>query len=75
MRKSANTFIYINVQMALDAGVRFFLSSNGVVLTEGDESGYLHPRFFLRVTDGKGNELLGWQAETMNTAVADTEGN
>ena len=29
----------------------------------------------LRVTDGKGNELLGWQAETMNTAVADTEGN
>ena len=74
MRKSANIFIYINVQMALDAGVRFFLSSNGVVLTDGDESGYLHPRFFLRVTDGKGNELVGWQAET-NTAIVDTEAN
>lgn len=61
MRNSANVLVYVDVQKALDAGLKFFLSSNGVVLTEGDESGHLGPQFFQRVTDNKGNELGGWQ--------------
>lgn len=62
MRNSANILVYIDVQKALDAGIKFSLSANGVVLTEGDEAGYLRPQFFQRVTDKKGNELSGWQS-------------
>jgi 2'-phosphotransferase len=62
MRNSANILIYVNVQKALDTGIQFFLSCNGVVLTEGDESGYLRPQFFQRVTDKKGKELDDWKA-------------
>lgn len=63
MRNSANVLIYVDVQKALDAGIKFSLSSNGVVLTEGDESGFLRPQFFQRVTDKKGKEL-DWRAPT-----------
>ena len=62
MRNSSNILIYIDVQKAIDAGIKFFLSSNGVVLTEGDESGFLRPQFFQRVTDKKGKELENWRA-------------
>jgi 2'-phosphotransferase len=51
MRESAQVLIYIDVQNALDAGISFFLSENGVVLTEGDGSGFLSPEYFLRVED------------------------
>lgn len=69
MRNSANILIYIDVQKALDAGIRFFLSSNGVVLTEGDDSGVLRSEFFQRVTDKKGNELTGWRNEQSGDAT------
>lgn len=35
--------------MALEYGLELLLSSNGVVLSPGDESGYIHPCFFSRV--------------------------
>lgn len=49
MRKSSAILIYVDVPKALDAGIKFHLSANGVVLTEGDDRGFLAPRFFLRV--------------------------
>ncbi|KII87268.1 hypothetical protein PLICRDRAFT_69694, partial [Plicaturopsis crispa FD-325 SS-3] len=49
MRKSSDVLIYIDVQKALNSGIRFFLSDNGVVLTEGDERGFLSPEFFSKV--------------------------
>ncbi|KAK0488610.1 KptA family-domain-containing protein [Armillaria novae-zelandiae] len=60
MRKSAKVMIYIDVQKALDAGIQFFLSDNGVILTEGDERGFLPWRFFSRVEDSNGVPLKGW---------------
>jgi len=62
MRQSAQVLIYINVQKALDAGLSFFLSENGVVLTEGDEHGFLSTEFFLRVEDRQGRPIPGWPA-------------
>jgi len=59
MRKASEIFIFVDVQKALDAGLKFFLSANGVVLTEGDERGYLDPQFFKRVENAKGVVLLG----------------
>jgi len=49
MRKSSQILIYIDVQKALDAGIEFFLSDNGVVLTPGNKKGLLEPTFFRRV--------------------------
>lgn len=55
MRTSSPVLIFIDVQRALDDGIKFFLSENGVVLTEGNERGYLETRYFQRVetSDGK----------------------
>lgn len=65
MRKFSQVLIYINVQKALDAGITFFLSENGVVLTEGDERGFLAPEYFLRVEDRKGVSIPGWPVSSI----------
>jgi 2'-phosphotransferase len=62
MRKSSQILIFVNVRKALDAGIKFHLSDNGVVLTEGDETGYLKPEFFERVEDAKTKKAVeGWE--------------
>lgn len=60
MRNSAQVLIYIDVQKALDAGIAFSLSENGVVLTEGDGRGFLSPEYFLRVEDRQNGPIPGW---------------
>ncbi|EEB88620.1 hypothetical protein MPER_13459, partial [Moniliophthora perniciosa FA553] len=49
MRSSARLMIYIDLAKAMAAGLKFYLSVNGVILTEGDEEGYIRPQFFRRV--------------------------
>ncbi len=49
MRKSSQVLIFIDVAKALQAGIKFYLSANGVVLTPGNAKGYLKPKFFQRV--------------------------
>ncbi|KAJ7065380.1 KptA family-domain-containing protein [Mycena amicta] len=46
MRSSSQILVFIDVKRALDAGVQFYLSSNGVVLTPGNDKGLLEPQFF-----------------------------
>ncbi|KAH9023221.1 hypothetical protein EDB85DRAFT_2151288 [Lactarius pseudohatsudake] len=60
MRNSAQVLIYVDVEKALDAGITFSLSENGVVLTEGDERGFLSPEYFLRVEDRQSGPIPGW---------------
>jgi 2'-phosphotransferase len=67
MRKSAQVLIYIDVRNALDAGISFFLSENGVVLTEGDEHGILSTEYFLRVEDRQGRPISGWPVSSTLT--------
>lgn len=61
MRKSSEILVYIDVQKAINAGTKFYLSANGVVLTEGDEQGFLLPRFFSRVETTARTPLPGWE--------------
>ncbi|KAL4257851.1 KptA/TPT1 family protein [Pleurotus pulmonarius] len=49
LRPCSDILIYINLHLALSSGIRFFLSANGVVLTPGDEAGFLHPKLFKKV--------------------------
>ncbi|KAF8235217.1 hypothetical protein L208DRAFT_1257876 [Tricholoma matsutake] len=71
MRGSSQIFIYIDVQKALASGIEFFLSDNGVVLTEGDERGLLKPDLFDRVEDAKGFPVTGWERVQMPAVVAE----
>lgn len=77
---SSQIFIFINVQKALDAGIKFFLSDNGVVLTAGDHDGLLKPEFFDRVENTKRVALPGWEGlaaptvEKTRMPVPETEG-
>lgn len=66
MRKSSQIFIFINVQKALDAGIKFHLSDNGVVLTEGDSNGILSKEYFDKVEDATRTVLQGWDNESTN---------
>ncbi|KAL6307216.1 KptA family-domain-containing protein [Sparassis latifolia] len=82
MRKSSQILIYIDVQKALDDGVKFYLSDNAVVLTEGDAAGYLRPQYFSRVETPDHKSIPGWEGtpETLEKiqkeriAVDTTEG-
>ncbi|KAJ1956411.1 Protein transport protein Sec24B [Linderina pennispora] len=50
MRVSANTFIYVDAARAMQDGIDFYLSENGVVLSAGEgDSGVIPPEYFSKV--------------------------
>lgn len=61
MRTTSQIYIFLDVAMALEYGLELLLSSNGVVLSPGDENGYIHPCFFSKVewAPTKGH-IKGW---------------
>lgn len=50
MRHSADALIEIDVQKAMADGYKFYLSSNNVVLSPGNEQGYIPPEYFKKVS-------------------------
>ena len=54
MRHASQVHVYVDIQRAIAAGIKFELSANGVILTSGDEKGYIPPEFFSRVVTHKG---------------------
>lgn len=61
MRADAELMIEIDVEKSLQAGDKWWLSANGVVLTEGGEGGVLSSRFFKGVTGRKIDVGTLWQ--------------
>ena len=62
MRKDAELLIEIDVERSLRDGVRWWLSDNGVVLTEGSkEGGVLGVEYFKRVTGRKMDVGVLWE--------------
>jgi 2'-phosphotransferase len=53
MRKNSSVLIYIDIRAALAAGIKFHISENGVILTEGNTDGLLPYEFFKRVENRK----------------------
>ncbi|KAJ6510380.1 KptA family-domain-containing protein [Mycena sanguinolenta] len=49
MQTPSEVLISIDVTRAMEADIKFYVSPTGVILTPGDELGYLARRFFLRV--------------------------
>ncbi|KAH7082140.1 KptA family-domain-containing protein [Paraphoma chrysanthemicola] len=75
MRKNSTVLIYIDIQAALSAGINFYLSENGVILTEGNEKGFLGYEFFKRVESRKhdGGVLMS-EGKLPEGVVVDVEG-
>ena len=53
MRNSCNVFIYIDTAKALEDGLGFLRSANGVILTSGKD-GVLEPKYFKEVVHKSG---------------------
>ena len=58
MRGSAQVYIYIDLHKAMADGLKFFRSSNNVILSPGDESGVITPEYFKQVKNVKTNQLI-----------------
>ncbi|KAL1512076.1 hypothetical protein AB1Y20_005348 [Prymnesium parvum] len=62
MRSSCELLVWVDVRAAMGAGIRFFESSNGVVLTDGVD-GVVPPQFFHSVVDRRTGEKLPLRGE------------
>ncbi|KAJ9637202.1 hypothetical protein H2199_007488 [Coniosporium tulheliwenetii] len=61
MRMSSTILVYVDLRAAMAAGLEFWRSENGVVLSEGDENGLVPIKFFKRVeerTRGGGGRVV-----------------
>ncbi len=62
MRSDAEILIYVDIKKSLeDGGVLWWLSENGVVLTEGDENGILETKYWKKVEGRKQDIGVLWQ--------------
>ena len=62
MRNDAEILIYIDIEKSLrDGGVSWWVSENGVVLTEGDEDGLLPSKYWKKVVGRKQNVGVLWE--------------
>lgn len=58
MRSTTTILIFLDLKKALERGLKFWMSENGVVLTEGGEDGVVPVACFERVEDKTGNALV-----------------
>ena len=60
MRACAQVYIYIDLHKAMEDGIKFFRSANNVILSPGDESGVIMPKYFKQVKNVKTNHPLNY---------------
>ena len=58
MRKSCDLFIYIDSAKAMEAGLKFQKSANGVILTAGNEAGVVPQELFEKAVTRDGEDLM-----------------
>ena len=58
IRRDCDLLVSVNAALAISAGVPFFRSANGVVLTPGDERGVLSAEFFRSVVRRDGGRFV-----------------
>lgn len=58
MRKSSTVLMFLDIAKAMEAGIKFWLSDNGVILTEGNDEAVVPLEFFKRVEDRTGEGVL-----------------
>lgn len=53
VRNNVEIYIFIDLAKALTGGIKFYESENGVILTAGNEHGFLTPNYFQKVINVK----------------------
>lgn len=62
MRNDAQVLIYVDIKKSLaEGGVKWWVSENGVVLTDGDGDGVLSTRYFEKVVGRKEDAGVLWE--------------
>ncbi|KAI9849476.1 MAG: hypothetical protein M1837_004096 [Sclerophora amabilis] len=75
LRASADILIYVSIARSLDAGLAWWRSDNGVLLTEGDGAGKLGTEFFEKVVAGrKDNGKVIWKRGEGELPLIDGKG-
>lgn len=74
MRKNSTILIFLDTRRAMDAGLKFWRSDNGVILTEGGEAGLVPIEFFMRVEDRTGHGILVEDGKQVKEAPASWAG-
>nr|CAD7403742.1 unnamed protein product [Timema poppensis] len=59
MRQSCQIYIYIDVRKALADSLKFYKSKNNVILSPGNERGYILPQYFSQVVQVSPRKLIG----------------
>ena len=49
MRNSSQVLIYIDLPLAIQDGIKFWISHNGVILSSGNKDGCLEPKYFKKI--------------------------
>ncbi|KAB0799055.1 hypothetical protein PPYR_06935 [Photinus pyralis] len=58
IRASAEIFIYVDLAKALSQGLKFYISPNNVILSPGNEQGYVKPDYFMKVCRASDGHLV-----------------
>lgn len=56
-RASSDVLIFIDGPQCLRDGIKFYQSSNGVILSPGNEQGVIECKYFVKVTDRNGQPI------------------
>ncbi|KAK4634416.1 tRNA 2'-phosphotransferase 1 [Fulvia fulva] len=74
MRKSSTILVYLDISKAMEAGIKFWLSDNGVILSEGNADGILPLEYFKLVEDRTGEGVLVQDGNVVKEAPASWTG-
>jgi 2'-phosphotransferase len=70
MRKSSTVLMFLDIAKAMEAGIKFWLSDNGVILSEGNAEGLIPLGVFRRVEDRTGEGVLLEEGSIVKQAPA-----
>jgi len=73
MRKSSTVLMFLDVAKAMEAGLKLWISDNGVILSEGNAEGLIPLEGFKRVEDRTGEGVLLEDGKVIKTAPASWE--
>lgn len=61
MRNDAEIVIYVDIRKSLEDGTLWWISDNGVILTEGDENGLITTKYWKKVEGRRQDVGLLWE--------------
>ena len=64
MRRSNSVIISVDIQRAMKDGIKFYYSTNEVILTRGNQDGVLPSSYFFNVTNNDRRNSLVWRPGT-----------